>query len=576
MVYEEDYIQECGEPETETFRVELTVNKEQLEAVTQPLDANTQVIAGPGTGKTRTLAYRAAYLISQGVEPEEILMLTLTNRSAQDFRDRIASVVGTETMNRIAIHTFHSFGHTLLTNHGHLLGISPEYLVTDQLDQKQVLSNVRYKLGISDWKEFNKLKDIALKTKLRGFTGQEAYLNDSVLVNKAMRVLEAYNEEIKKFNLLDYDDLIILTKELLNKYPEVAHSYKTVLIDELQDVSFSSWDIIRTLSVNKSLFVVGDPNQSIYRFIGAESSMFTMMKLEISNLSTISLTENYRSQQLVLDLANSLVEGTPEAITLKSYAPELKHIKPKLATFDLESQECSWIVEEVLDLHKNQGVPMEDIVVLTRSSYTAGQLVNSFEAHGVNTIFVGGKSLLETETASVVLTILRALHFPERNIFLIELLRGYKPFLAPGLLSKVLETVDDNSPLIEKLRNYKLWATPAAGLKIREFVGMLDHARSLLEDENMEQIERIFCAVDYVLNEIEYFVRVAKRTSSTNLLVRKHELTTLKKYLVSLEPIIQLKMERSDEQKSFLEVLLHSTSFYNVQPQFGVSVAIKF
>lgn len=576
MLYKEENKPVDNTAEAESFLVELTVNDEQLEAITQPLNSNTQVIAGPGTGKTRTLAYRAAYLISQGIDPEDILMLTLTNRSAQDFRDRIASVVGTNIKNRVAIHTFHSFGHALLMNHGHLLGMSAECLVADQLDQKQILSSVRFKLGISDYKEFNKLRDIALKIKLRGYVGQESYLNDPKTIKNVKRVLEAYNEEIKKFNLLDYDDLIIFTKKLIEKFPEVTQNYKAVLIDELQDVSYSSWDIIRDLCVRKSLFVVGDPNQSIYGFIGAESSIFTAMKLEIPNVHTIPLNENYRSQQMVLDLANSLVEGTPDAIQLKSHISEPNYMKPQLATFDLESQECSWIVEEVLDLHQNHGVPMEDIVILTRSSYTVGQLVNNFEARGISTILVGGKSLLETETAAVVLTILRALHFPDRNIFLIELLRGYKPFLTPALLANVLKTVHNERPLIDELRNYKLWATPAAGLKIREFLDVLDHARDVLENENLEQIDRIFRAVDYVLEEIEYFTRVAKRASSVNMLARKHEFMTLKKYIASLEPIIRLKMERMEDQKSFLEVLLHSTSFYNVQPQYGVSDVFFF
>ena len=299
------------------------------------------------------------------------------------------------------------------------------------------------------------------------------------------------------------------------------------------------------------------------------------MRAELPNVQTVTLNTNYRSQQKILDTAIALLEQDPDrstgVIPLASHVTENKAElpSPKLLRFIHNSSENVWISREVQRLHLEKNVPIEQIVILARTSYALKGLMEELKRHDINPVLIGGASILETQTANLVITIMRMLQFPHRNIFIWQLLRAYKVFISPTALKTAMERAQ-SMPLLEVLENHQLWISSKNSTKIQEFLDMIRKANAIFQ-ENPTSLENLLTSINYVIEKIEYKKTIMKRFSVSSYVAKIQELEDLFDYIRSLQPTVESKLASDQDSRSCLEIVLQSTAFYNVTPQPGVS-----
>ena len=374
-----------GLPEKLTrYRQEL--NEEQFKVVTAKPGA-TLVIAGAGTGKTRTITYRVAYLLEQGVSPDRILLATFTNRAAREMLSRVEALTGSENVHRVWGGTFHRIANMILRRHATSLGFDSNYSILDSEDSREFINVCIDEAGIdTSSKRFPKANVIqniisyANNTDLeidRVVVGKYPYFE--MLTLQIKRVDAIYMERKRERNVMDYDDLLLYWKRLLLEKPEIADLYaeqfQHILVDEYQDTNRLQAEIIDLLAVkHKNVMVVGDDAQSIFAWRGAEFTNIYEFPERYPNATGYKLEKNYRSTPEVLGLANTLIAGNK-----RQFPKVLEAVKPSngfspalIPCSDVE-QQSAFVVSRILEL-RDEGTSLEEMAVIYRSHYHAIEL----------------------------------------------------------------------------------------------------------------------------------------------------------------------------------------------------------
>ncbi len=307
-----------------TIPYKRDLNESQHEAVTS-IDGPHLILAGAGTGKTRTIVYRVAYLVERGVRPQAVLLLTFTRKAAQEMLRRAAILLDSRC-EQVAGGTFHSFANTFLRKHVHLLGYQRNYTILDQSDAEDVVNLIRTKLKLDTReKRFPRketLYDIFSKM-LNTVTPPEdvirkEYPHFEEQAGDILKVLAAYVAYKKENNLLDYDDLLVFCARILEEHEDVRRSvnkqYPYVMVDEYQDTNRIQARLVALLAGDRrNVMVVGDDAQCIYSFRGSTIRNILSFTEEFPGCKVIKIEENYRSTQPILDLANLVLRGVPIA-----------------------------------------------------------------------------------------------------------------------------------------------------------------------------------------------------------------------------------------------------------------------
>jgi len=314
------------------------LNEAQREAVLQK-DGPMIVIAGAGSGKTRVLTYRIAYLMSEGVDSFNILALTFTNKAAKEMKNRISKIVGAEAKN-LWMGTFHSVFAKILRFEGDKLGFPSNFTIYDSNDSQQLMRSIIKEKNLD--KDIYKYKQIL--SRISSFKNSlitvNAYLKNPELqeadaMAKRPRLGEIYQEYVDrcfKSGAMDFDDLLLRTNELLTRFPEVLakyqHKFKYILVDEYQDTNHSQYLIVRALSDRyQNICVVGDDAQSIYGFRGANINNILNFQKDYGDVKSFRLEQNYRSTRNIVDAANSIIEKNKPSLTKWCGRKTLKVLK---------------------------------------------------------------------------------------------------------------------------------------------------------------------------------------------------------------------------------------------------------
>ena len=355
------------------------LNPQQLSAVTAE-DGPALVIAGAGSGKTRTLIYRVAYLIDKGVDPGSILLVTFTRKSAQEMLHRAGLLIGSRS-ERVFGGTFHSVANALLRQHGRAIGIEPSFTILDRGDSEDLINLLRAEHGLSEKeKRFPRKGTIAEIFSKCVNTLQS--LDDIVLaefphfsehLEALEKLLRAYETEKRTRQLLDYDDLLVKLRDLLSSVESVRQSvsyrFRYILVDEYQDTNRLQADIIRKLaSGHDNVMVVGDDSQSIYAFRGATFRNIMDFPTLFPGCRMYKLEENYRSTQPILNVANEIIQGAAEKYTKQLFTRKLDGPLPALVQAAGENAQSRFIAQKILEL-REEGVPLDEVAVLFRSSF---------------------------------------------------------------------------------------------------------------------------------------------------------------------------------------------------------------
>jgi DNA helicase-2/ATP-dependent DNA helicase PcrA len=418
------------------FAAEL--NPQQAAAATHA-DGPLLIIAGAGTGKTRTLVYRVAHLIERGVAAERILLLTFTRRAAQEMLSRAERLVGSNSK-RVHGGTFHATAHRLLRRYGPAAGLPKDFTIMDQSDSADLMQLSRAQLGYAA-----KIKRFPKKETLQYVYSRHINTGTSVddIVRDEYPQFVDYLEDFGKIysdyvrrkqerNLVDYDDLLLFWALMLEASPDLCQliggMYDHILVDEYQDTNVLQARILRGMCGSHSnITVVGDDAQSIYSFRGANFRNILDFPKQFAGATTVTLEQNYRSTQPILSVTNTLISRAAERFTKNLWTERTGGETPWLVAARDEQQQTQFVVDRILELHE-EGIPLREIAVLFRAGYMSADLEIELTNRKIPFEKWGGLKFLEAAHVKDVLAFLRILENPRDEVSWYRLL-----LLLPGI-----------------------------------------------------------------------------------------------------------------------------------------------
>lgn len=399
------------------------LNDAQFEAATS-IDGAYLVIAGAGTGKTRTLVYRVARLVEMGIDPKSILLLTFTRKAAREMMNRAAMLLDNRC-SKINGGTFHSFANLTLRKYAKAIGLESTFTILDQGDSEDVINLIRGQLNLGDMKKRFPNKNTILKVlSLHVNTGdsiedilEEEYPHYSQYLDKFLEINNLYENYKKKNSLLDYDDLLVYLKKFLWENSAAAKSLlssiKFIMVDEYQDTNNLQAEIVRGLAqINNNVMVVGDDSQSIYSFRGADFKNIMDFPSLFPGAKLIKLEENYRSTPQILDLTNHIIAHAIEKYPKHLYTRRENGELPAIISATTENMQSKFIVDRILEL-REEGVPLNEIAVLFRSSYFSFDLEIELNKANVPYVKFGGIKFIEAAHVKDLLAFLRIASNPK-------------------------------------------------------------------------------------------------------------------------------------------------------------------
>lgn len=430
------------------------LNEQQLAAVTAP-PGPALVIAGAGSGKTRTLTYRVAFLLEQGIPPDRILLLTFTNKAAKEMMRRVADLVGQE-ISELWGGTFHSIGNRILRIHAPRLGYERDFTILDREDADDLISTCVADARIESEKHlFPKaavLGDIFSMAVNTQKTVEEiiAWQHDDFLgqTKQIEAVLEAYRKRKLATNSMDFDDLLVLWLKLLQEHAEVREQFQKrfqfVLVDEYQDTNRLQSEVIDILAEkHHNLMVVGDDAQSIYAWRGANYENILRFPERYPEATTYKIEVNYRSTPEILQLANATIAYNVRQFPKELTAAKKPGIKPVLAPCEDTSQQAAFVAQRVLELHE-EGVNLNDMAVLYRAHFHAMELQMELTRRGIPFTVTSGIRYFEQAHIKDVSAYLKLVMNPRDEISfkrLARMLPGVGPKAADKLWQSYLQLV---------------------------------------------------------------------------------------------------------------------------------------
>jgi DNA helicase-2/ATP-dependent DNA helicase PcrA len=443
-------------PTADEQRLIAALNPEQARAVTFG-DAPLLVIAGAGTGKTRTLVHRVAHLVERGVAPERILLLTFTRRAAGEMLSRAERLVGPAGA-RVNGGTFHSVGHRLLRQFGTAAGLPADFTIMDQGDAQDLMQLARGALGFTKTaKRFPKKE--TLHYLYSRHVNTELPLDE--LLHRDLPHFLEYEEQIvslfadytlrkQERNLVDYDDLLLFWATMLEASPalaaRIAGLYDHVLVDEYQDTNLLQARILRGMcSGHRKLTVVGDDAQSIYSFRGAHFRNILDFPRHFPDTTLVTLAQNYRSTEPILSLSNTLISRAEERFTKDLWTTRQGGEKPWLVTAKDEAQQTRFVVDRVLQLHEG-GTALREMAVLFRAGYMSADLEIELTNRKIPFEKWGGLKFLEAAHVKDVLAFLRVSQNPRDEVSwyrILMLMPGIGDTTARALMASMQERAWD-------------------------------------------------------------------------------------------------------------------------------------
>ncbi len=410
---------------------EKELNENQLKAVIKK-DGSVLVIAGAGSGKTKTLTYRVARLIEDEVKPENILLLTFTKKAADEMLNRAALVLDNRC-ERVAGGTFHSFANSILRRYSSFLELKNNFTIMDRADAEDVINHIVGQLLPKKEKRFPRkgtILDIYSKTINKNISAEEIIEREfrqfEHCTEKIIEIHKAYVVYKRANSLLDYDDLLLYLKVLLESNEElrkkISNQYKYIMIDEYQDTNTLQADIVRLLaSEHNNVMAVGDDSQSIYSFRGANFKNILNFPSIFPNTEVIKLEQNYRSSQNILNFTNKILEKAKEKYSKTLYSDIISPEKPALICAADMQTEAEFICQRILEIME-EDVSLDDICVLARSARMTYNLEIELAKRSIPYKKFGGLKFIETAHIKDVIAHLRVILNPDDVISLNRIL----------------------------------------------------------------------------------------------------------------------------------------------------------
>ena len=501
------------------------LNPAQLQAV-ESIRGPHLVIAGAGSGKTRVLVHRVAYLVEQGVAPEQILLLTFTRRSAEEMLRR-ASLLLDERCRNVSGGTFHSFANLILRKYAKLLEISNNFTILDQADAEDAINLIRTQLNFHKSEKRFPRKHAILEVISKSVNKSEAlsavlldeYPQFIEFAKEIKKIRDEYNKYKRQKSLLDYDDLLVFLKNLLTGHEAVraalSAKYKYIMVDEYQDTNKLQAHIACLLAADHAnIMVVGDDAQSIYSFRGANFKNIIDFPKIFKGTKIITLEENYRSTQPILNLTNAVIACAKEKFEKNLYTKKKGGDFPVFINCPDENSQSVFVAEKILEL-REEGIALKDMSVLFRSGWHSNDLEVELAGRNIPFAKYGGQKFVEAAHIKDLVSYLRIAYNPHDQVSWLRALLLI-PRIGPKTATKIIEAILDQSRLAE------LWQKNEELKKLFELLKDIDLGR----DRPAEIIERFLSYYQPLLkikyddfnkrlNDLDSLLRIAQRYKTT-------------------------------------------------------------
>lgn len=427
----------------------LQLNPNQQKAVNH-IKGPMLVLAGAGSGKTKVLTNRIANLIENGVSPYNILAITFTNKAAKEMKDRVVNLIG-DSANNIQISTFHSLGVKILKENYALLGYERNFTIIDSDDALTIIKKIMKDLNMN--KEYYNPREI--RNKISSAKNEMMDIDKFSKIefdHKIVEVYKIYQKKLKQGNSVDFDDLLILPIKLFKNYPNILNDYqeryKYILIDEYQDTNEAQYTFSRLLSSKyRNIFVVGDNDQAIYAFRGANYKNILNFEKDYPECETILLEENYRSTRNILNAANSVIKNNRERKDKNLWSNNEEGDKIKYKKVSNEKEEASFVVEEIKTL-LSKGVKEEDIAVLYRTNAQSRTIEEEMLKKNIKYRVVGSFYFYNRKEIKDLLCYLRLISNHKDDVSLLRIINTPKRGIGEKTIENLINTAESSNTSI--------------------------------------------------------------------------------------------------------------------------------
>jgi DNA helicase-2/ATP-dependent DNA helicase PcrA len=468
------------------FRIpyETRLNASQYEAITAT-EGPLLVIAGAGSGKTRTLTYRVARLVEAGVSPSGILLLTFTRRAAQQMLERATELLDSRC-GKVAGGTFHSFGNSILRKYAPHMGLAPGFAIMDRADAEAAISILRKEIHAGpkhrSFPRKHTLANIFSRAVNKMTTIEDVVYDDYAHLSSDIEaialIFQAYQNHKREHQLLDFDDLLVYLQQLLKGHPDIreriASSYRYIMVDEYQDTNKIQAEILYLLTgVHQNIMVVGDDSQSIYAFRGANFRNIMEFPKMFPGTRIITLEENYRSVQPILNLTNVIIDQAMEKYSKTLFTRREGGSTPVLVSARDENSQSLFVVHKIQELI-DQGVALNQIAVLFRAGFHSFDLEIELNREQMPFIKVGGFRFVESAHIKDVLAHLRVIANPHDRISWYRILLLINK-IGPTTAQKVFEAIRNEGSGYTGLLTVNSTGGALKGLKrLKELFAQID------------------------------------------------------------------------------------------------------
>ena len=401
------------------------MNEAQRAAV-EYIDGPSLVIAGAGSGKTRVLTYKIAYLLSQGMKPWSIMALTFTNKAAREMKERIGKLVGNDLAQHLYMGTFHSIFSRILRAEAEHIGFNNNFTIYDESDSRSLIKAIVKEMGLDD----KKYKPAAVHAKIsmakNNLMSAAAYESDAAIFEQNKRaqmpevgkIFVAYVQRCKQANAMDFDDLLTLTYQLFREHEDIRHKYAArfdyVLVDEYQDTNHVQMSIVMQLCQEKQrVCAVGDDSQSIYSFRGANIDNILNYQRQFQGTRLFKLEQNYRSTQTIVEAANSLIKHNRNQIPKDVFSENAKGEKIQYKPAYSDKEEAAIVAKDVKRIRREDGCQYSDFAILYRTNAQSRSFEEEFRKQGIPYRIYGGLSFYQRKEIKDIIAYFRLVANPD-------------------------------------------------------------------------------------------------------------------------------------------------------------------
>ena len=466
------------------------LNESQRKAV-EFTDGASLVIAGAGSGKTRVLTYKIAYLLKKGMQPSSILALTFTNKAAREMKERIAQMVGEKTARYLWMGTFHSIFSRILRSEAEHIGYSKNFTIYDSADSKSLVKSLVKELKLDDKTYKHGLVQSRISYAKNNLITPEAYAanTDLLKADNASRVplmkdiYKIYCNRCKQADAMDFDDLLLQTNVLFRNNPDILEKYQHlfgyILVDEYQDTNFAQYLIVKKLAErHEKICVVGDDAQSIYSFRGANIDNILTFKNTYKNSQTFKLEQNYRSTQTIVNAANSLIDKNAQQIR-KTVFSEKETGKPiKVLSVFTDFEEGFIVANNITDLHFSSNYRYQDIAVLYRTNSQSRVMEEALRKQSIPYRIYGGLSFYQRKEIKDVIAYCRLVCNPNDEEALKRIINYPARGIGDTTINKLIECAQLHAvsawEVLTDMLKYNLGVNAGTANKLAQFRSMID------------------------------------------------------------------------------------------------------